>query len=348
MTNPTPIVPANAAELHAEAIVVDGTCPGVWWRDQFATWLAGGTTACVVTVAAWESCRETIGLLGEMYRLIRDRDELVLATSVQQIRDAKRDGKLAAVLHFQGTQPLEYDAGLVELYWRLGVRVIQLTYNVRSPVGDGCEEPSDAGLSRFGRQVVAELNRTGIVVDVSHTGERTSLDAVEASTAPCIASHSNAAGVYPSRRNMSDELIGAIAASGGVIGANGYPGFVAVGNEPTLDQYIDHMAYVADLVGSRHVAIGLDYTIPDLPMERYEQLISDGHWDPASYPPPPWQYPAGLGDASTLPSLTARLLQRGFDENDVRGILGENWLRVFDQVWQQAPTDLAMVAPVLD
>src|SRR5690242_14506042 len=100
--------PAVAA-LHAGAMVVDGTCSGDWWQEHFGDWLTGGACACVVSMAAWESCRETVGLLGEMYRFIREHDELVLATSVQDIRDAKRDGRLAVVLHFQGTHPFEYD-----------------------------------------------------------------------------------------------------------------------------------------------------------------------------------------------------------------------------------------------
>ncbi len=326
--------PAEAGlAVHSEAIVIDGTCPGEHWNETFSSWLSGGASACVVSVAAWESCRDTMDRLGDAFRVVREHDELCLATEVADIRAAKRDGKLAAVLHFQGTCPFEYNLDLAEVYARLGVRVVQLAYNVRSPAADGCEEPGNAGLSRFGRQLVAELNRLGIVVDVSHTGHASSMEAVAASAAPVIASHSNAAAVHASRRNLADDLIRAIAASGGVIGANGYPAFVADAAKPTLDQYIDHMAYIADLVGPAHVGIGLDYTDRNPPMAEYEQLVAAGHWSRESYPPPPWHYPGGLDDASGLPNLTQRLLQRGFSQQDVRGILGENWLRVFGAVW---------------
>lgn len=319
--------------VHSEAIVIDGTCPGEHWNEAFPSWLAGGASACVVSVASWESCRETMDRVGEIFRLVRDSDQLRLVTRTADIRAAKRDGKLGVVLHFQGTCPFEYDLDLAEVYWRLGVRVVQLAYNVRSPAADGCEEPGNAGLSRFGRQLVAELNRLGVVVDVSHTGHASSMEAVAASTAPCIASHSNAAAVHSSRRNLQDDLIRAVAVSGGVIGVNGYPAFVAAATTPALDQYIDHMAYIADLVGPEHVGVGLDYTDRNPPIAEYEQLIADGHWSRESYPPPPWHYPSGLDDASGLPNLTRRLLQRGFSQQDVRGILGDNWLRVFDAVW---------------
>lgn len=333
MTLADPHPADDGLAVHSGAMVIDGTCPGEHWRETFSSWMSGGASACVVSVAAWESCRETMDRLGDLFRLVRESDQLCLATDTVAIRAAKRGGKLAIVLHFQGTCPFEYDLDLAEVYWRLGVRVVQMAYNVRSPAADGCEEPGNAGLSRFGRHLVAEFNRLGIVVDVSHTGHASSMEAVAASTAPCIASHSNAAAVHSSRRNLQDDLIRAIAASGGVIGVNGFPAFVADTTTPALDQYIDHMAYIADLVGPGHVGVGLDYTDRNPPMAEYEQLVADGHWSRESYPPPPWHYPSGLDDASGLPNLTQRLLERGFSQQDIRGILGENWLRVFDAVW---------------
>jgi membrane dipeptidase len=333
VTPADPQLSEDGLAVHSGAIVIDGTCPGEHWRETFSSWVSGGASACVVSVAAWESCRETMDRLGEVFRMVRESDELCLAIDAADIRAAKQHGKLAVILHFQGTCPFEYDLDLAEIYGRLGVRVVQLAYNVRSPAADGCEEPGNAGLSRFGRQLVTELNRLGIVVDVSHTGHASSMDAVEASTAPVIASHSNAAAVHSSRRNLQDDLIRAIADSGGVIGVNGFPAFVADTSAPTLDQYIDHMAYIADLVGPAHVGVGIDYTDRNPPMTEYEQLVADGYWSRESYPPPPWHYPSGLDDACGLPNLTRRLLQRGFSPQDVRGILGENWLRVFDAVW---------------
>jgi membrane dipeptidase len=324
-----------AARLHREAIVIDATCPMQHWAGRFQDWLDGGATCTAVTVAvASDSARTTLSEIARTYRLIRDHDSLLLATDVADIAQAKRTGKLAVVFHFQGTGPIEYELGLLEVFWRLGVRVIQIAYNRRNPLCDGCEEPADAGLSILGKQAIEEMNRLGLLIDVSHTGQRSAIEAIEASSAPCVASHCNPFAVHQSQRNISDELIRAVAQSGGVIGANGFPSFVTREAKPTLDHFIDHMAYVAELVGAEHVSLGIDYF--DVPRREYDRFVNAGLWSPETYPPPPWNYPAGIEDASGLPRLTKRLLERGFSEQEVRGILGENCLHVYEQVWTKA------------
>jgi membrane dipeptidase len=275
--------------------------------------------------------REAIVNVGRYLRLIRESPTLRLATSAGDIRSAKAEGQLAVGLHFQGVEALEYDLDLPEVFWRLGVRVIQLAYNRRNPFCDGCEEPRDAGLSILGRKLVAELNRLGVLIDVSHTGWKSSLDAVDVSDAPCIASHSNAHAVHPSPRNLPDELIVAIAQSGGVIGMNGFPSFVAMSDRPTLDEFIDHMVYIDALVGSGHVGLGIDYY--DGGRAEYDVLIASGMWNAETYRPPPFHYPAPIERPSGLRALTERLSARGYAESEIKGILGENWLRVYERVW---------------
>jgi len=324
----------RAQGLHHDSIVVDAACPGEYWTENLDQWLTGGATCCFVTVATTESCRDAMGAIASFYQLARESaDRVVVATTTEEIRQAKRDGKLAVVLQFQGTHPIEYDPNLVEVYWRLGVRVVQLAYNQRSPVCDGCEEPGDAGLSRLGLRVVSELDRLGMAVDLSHTGERASLEAVEVSSSPCIVSHSNCKAVHESKRNISDELVRKVAEKGGVIGLNGFPAFVAATRAPTLDDLIDHLVHIDSIAGSGHAGLGLDYwqgTEAD-----YQAMVSAGIWHPDNYPPPPWNFPAGIEDPSTLDRLTDRLVQRGYSDEEIRGVLGENWMRVLDQIWSR-------------
>ena len=320
----------QALALYRDAIVIDATCPVHYLKDHLHEWIEGRVTCCVATVATNHSAREAIGLIATWYReLHQRRDQLLLATKAEDIRRAKREGKLALVFQFQNTRPIEYDVDLLAVYHQLGVRVIQLTYNQRNPVGDGCEERSDAGLSELGRAAISEMNRLGILIDLNHTGRRTTLEAIEASTKPCVFTHSNAYAVCPNTRNITDEQIRAVAAKGGVIGVNGFPAFVAKTKEPTLDQLIDHIDYIVALVGPDHVGLGYDRDTRT--MEEYTYRIRKGMWKAENYPPPPWQFP--MGDASHFPTLTRRLLERGYTEEVVRKILGENFLRVFAQVW---------------
>ena len=326
--------PSGAAE--GEDIIIDGTAAQDYFRPHFSEWLQGGATCCAITLAGMGDGRKAIGNIEDTYRFLNEHsDKLLLATSVDRIREAKRSGKIAAVLHFQGTEPLEQDVGLAKVFSRLGVRVMQLAYNRRNPYADGCEEFANAGLSRKGRELIPELNRLGVVIDVSHTCERSSLEACELSAAPVIASHSNARAIWDSRRNISDDLIKAIARTGGTVGMNGYPAFVSDDHPSSLDQFIDHFAHIAHLVGPRHVALGLDYWTRDIGRAYYDALIGSGLWSKETYPlPPPWQWPKGMEDPSKFPKLAKRLAERGFSTKEVRGIMGGNLLRVFETVWK--------------
>jgi len=331
----------DAGDLHRDAIVFDATCPLFslpayrgWWRE-------GGATAVAAEVAAEESPGEALLALGRWHRTIGEDPDLCLVTGVDQFAECKAQGRLGVVFHFQNSLPIGRDADSVWAYAAMGVRMIQLAYNVRNLVGDGCDERTDAGLSDFGVRVVRALNDAGIVVDLTHTGARTSLDALELSSAPPVFSHSNAKALAPSARNLTDEQIRKLADRGGVIGMNGFPPFVGADPQPTLDRFIDHIAYIADLVGVEHVGLGLDYypftdgVAPLAEAERaYDELIASGRWKRDTYPPPPHRWPEGLERPSGLPRLTRRLLERGFSAAEVEGILGGNFLRVFRAAWK--------------
>jgi membrane dipeptidase len=202
-------------------------------------------TCAVGTVASIEGARAALGQVAAWYPRARAlSDDLVLATTAAEIEGARRSGRVAVVLQFQGGNPLEYDVNLVEAFHRLGVRILQLTYNARNPLGDGCTERTDIGLSDLGLAAVAEINRVRMVLDLSHVGVRTSLEALEVSRAPAIFSHSNARAVCDHPRNLTDEQLRLVAQKGGVVGVNAFPAFVRREGTPTVEHLLDHVDYL--------------------------------------------------------------------------------------------------------
>ncbi|QRM33008.1 dipeptidase [Microvirga sp. VF16] len=330
----------SATELHNSAIIIDAVCPLLDDRERIADYQAGGVTVIAPTVSSLENAETTLRTIGAWHKLLRERDDLMLIRTAADIRRAKAAGKTGIIMHFQGPGAIEDSVDLIDAYKVLGVGIIQLAYNLKNLIGDGCEERTDAGLSRFGVQVVERMNSARIIVDCAHTGVQTTLDAIKHSSAPVIISHANAKSVHPSPRNISDELIKAIAENGGTIGVVGFPGFVSSDKRPTLDQFIDHIAYMGDLVGTQHVTLGIDYYTGQFPyvddaiaMKQYQQYLAEGIWTAKAYPEPPHYYPAGIETPKTMPALTKRLLERGFTEADIRKIYGENLLRIYETVW---------------
>jgi membrane dipeptidase len=325
--------PGDAADsLHRDAFYLDAAVPLVNVRllPRYLPDLQdGGVNAILTTVASLEDCHYAVSALADWHALANSGTlPFRICTTVAEFRAAKHEGVLAVGLHFQGGNPIEQDVDLIDAYCALGVRVFQLTYNARNFIGDGCLEDENAGLSNFGRKVVRRLDELRMVIDVSHVGERTSLEALSLARGPVVATHANARGVHDSARNLGDEQIRAIAASGGVVGLCGFPAFIASDDPPSLDQMIDHAVYISELAGAEHVGLGLDFAIED--EDDYDYF----GYDPRYYPRPPWTWPVGLGDFfRDAPNITAALLRRGFGESEVRGILGENFLRVFQQVW---------------
>ena len=327
--------------LHRDAIVIDMTCPLAKESRYLDWWREGGATAIAPTITGMTGdARSGFAMIGGWHRYVRERTDTMIVKRTEDIIHAKKENKLGLILHCQGTAIIEDELDLIDSYHAAGLRVVQLCYNRKNLVGDGASERTDAGLSHFGVQLIARLNTLGMIIDCAHTGERTSLDAVENSSAPVIISHANARGVHDNRRNISDILIRAIAESGGVIGTVGFPPFLVRQGQPPLDRFIDDIAYKADLVGIDHVGIGIDYYLGQYPVEddeaaltRYKQLVRNGLWRPDEYPPPPYIYPEGIETPRTLSNLTGRLLERGFSRSDVEKVIGLNWMRVFADVW---------------
>ena len=308
---------------HQELIVINGAEVLARADERGAYWQrirAGGTTAFAATAVRAQ--------LPAWFRRFRGDDSLLHVTEPRHVREAKADGRLGVIFHAQ--KPPPELAGDPDEAWnlqRLGFRMLQLTYNDHSPFGDGCTEAADDGLSALGARVVRAANEAGILLDVSHAGRRTALDVVAASSEPVVASHSNADAVCGNPRNLTDEAIAAIAERGGVIGVTAFPSMVRW-REPTLERMLDHFDHVAGLVGPEHVGFGLDFC--SIPQESWDS----GRFSPAAYPPPPWVFPPGIAGPEEVPNLTEGLARRGYGDAEIRGIMGENLLRLFETVWR--------------
>ncbi|MCA8052362.1 dipeptidase [Burkholderia arboris] len=334
-------IPAEARRVHDAAIIVDAVCPLSSDGDHLDRYRNGGVTVVTPTIAAGgDTAVTTFKKLAFWQNLLKSRPELLEIRTAADIRTAKESGRLGILLAFQGADAIEDDLELIDAYKQSGVGIIQLTYNRPNLLGSGCEVANDEGLTEFGRKAVARMNEARVIVDCSHTGYRTTLDAIAASSAPVIFTHANPYAVHPIRRNIKDEHIKAAAATGGVIGVAGYPPFVSNKTKSSLDDLIAHITHIAELVGVDHVGLGLDYfTGQDgiMPiaqaMATYDFLIKAGVWSADNYSPPPYFYPEGIETPDKLGNLTAGLLKRGFSEVDVTKILGGNWLRVFEVVW---------------
>jgi membrane dipeptidase len=251
-------------------------------------------------------------------------DRYVHASTVDDIRKAKESGKLAIAFDLEGSEPLLGNLNMISLYYDLGVRQMLLAYNKDNRASGGCME-GYLGLTDFGRDVIREMNRVGMVVDLSHMAQRATLEACEVSTAPVIFSHSNPNGLRQHARNISDEQIKACAQTGGVVGINGIGDFLG-GTSSEL--VVRNIEYVLDLVGPRHVGLGLDYVVDK------QELIEYVGGHPDIVPPDKIGNVLSFVEPGQFPEFTELLYQKGYGEEVIRGILGENFLRVAEQVWK--------------
>jgi membrane dipeptidase len=255
-------------------------------------------------------------------------ERFLLAGSVAEVERAKREGKLAVAFDLEGSVMLEDDLAMIALYRDLGIRQIHLAYNRDNSVAGGCHG-ADIPLTPFGREVVAEVNRAGLLMDCSHTGYRSSMEIMERSTRPVIFSHANPRALKAHARNIRDDQIDACAKSGGVIAINGIGIFLGA-NDISVATLVRHIDYVVQRVGAEHVGIGLDYS--------FGKISSDvpAGTDPAEWWPPGNEYDLDaleIVPPERFPEITEALLERGYAVEDVRRILGGNMVRVARASW---------------
>jgi membrane dipeptidase len=322
----------STIDSSGDALYLDVTAPMIQPR-QLASRIPmlqkGGIDAVLTSAAAVEDFKTSMAVIGQWLEIDRTHRHAVrLARSVQDLRAAKAAGDLGVVLHFQGAEPIEDRLDFLDVFHASGLRVMQVTYNARNRLGDGCFEPTDAGLSKFGRSVINRMEALGVAVDLSHAGERTALDTVEVATRPVVVTHANARALFDMPRNVSDDLIRQVAGSGGVVGLCAVPFFLSRPEPPTLDTLIDHVAHVAELVGVQHVGLGFDFAEEDA-----DDYVYFGY-DARYIPQPPWIWPTGITSHADAGNVGPALRRRGFSETEVQGILGENFLRVFGEIWR--------------
>ena len=277
------------------------------------------------------SALDTLKVLAAFRRGVLDRpDGFALASTTADVLEAKAAGRLAVSFDLEGTEPLDGELALVSTYYDLGVRTMLIAYNRTNRAGGGCHDDPEQGLTAFGRAVVAEMNRVGMVVDATHCSRRTTFDLFAASSTPVVFSHSVPLGVKRHDRNVSDDQLRACAATGGVVGINGVGIFLGE-NDASTEALVRAVDYAVDVVGPKHVGLGLDYVFDQDELNAYLAENRD-------------TFPAGSGYAehlphrfaspSQLPEVTEALLGLGYPEHAVRGIMGGNWLRVAEQVWR--------------
>jgi membrane dipeptidase len=326
--------------LTREAVTtyfIDGLECSIFDREIFEE-LRQGQLDCVTnTLCFWEDAGETLDAIAKWRDLARENHDLIkLAISAEDIRAAHDQHRTAVLLGCQNTSPLNDRLRYVELFADLGVRVMQLTYNNQNGLGGSCYEESDSGLSRFGRQVVREMNRVGMLIDLSHVGERTGKDAIEYSDVPVAVTHANPSSLFAHRRNKSDELVHALATNGGVIGVATYKN---IGGHwcDSIDSWCELVARTVELVGIDHVGIGTDIgrkeTLEYLMWMRHGRWTRDVDYGagsaqtPGQVPPPNW-----FISTEQFPDI-AKALQRRFSDDEVGAIMGGNWIRLYRTVF---------------
>lgn len=304
---------------------------------MYSSLQAGGVTASNCTIAVWEGFQATMDHIAAWLGRFRQYSDLV--TQIQTVDDilaAKQSGRSGVIFGFQNASPIENRLDRLDLFHALGVRVIQLTYNERNLLGNGCMERHDDGLSTFGVDAVKEMNRLGILIDLSHVGDRTTMEAAEFSEAPVACTHANARSFFDHVRNKPDDALKLITEKGGVIGANAFPPFLRNGFSSTLQDYVDAIDDLVERVGIDHVAIGTDYT-QDQPVSFFDWLSSQQgvryRERPVAYPDP-LLHPVGMETPDKFSNIATELMNRGYKDEDVSKILGGNWLRLFKQVWR--------------
>lgn len=319
---------------HHDAILIDGLVIARFSRAVFEDMRKGGITAANCTCSVWHDFRATMANIAQWKRWFVEYDDLITQVySIDDIRRAKANDRVGIILGWQNTSGIDDDVGNLALFRELGVRIMQLTYNSQNLVGSGCWESHDGGLSDFGRHVVDEMNRLGILIDLSHVGPKTSDDAIKHSKVPVAYTHCCPM-LKQHARNKTDEQLVTIADAGGFVGFASYTPFLPKGEDSSLDDCVAGMDYLINLIGEENVGIGTDW-VQDQDIAFFDYLSSDKGKGRATATPHKRvpAMPKGLETLDDFINFIPAMERAGWSETRIRRVLGENWLGFLGRAW---------------
>jgi membrane dipeptidase len=347
----------HAIQVHKKTIVIDAL-QGVLALDTdryYSEFTDGGVTACFQDIGGGTDVSpypqvtpgnfktNVLGLDRLQNTVLENSDKFIFAMFAKDIEEAKKENRIALVPHMQAcASSIENNYVFLRALNKLGLKIIQLTYNSQTSIGSGCCEPNDTGLTQFGEKIVEEMNRMGVVIDLSHAGEKTMIQVIEHSKDPVIESHSSCKAIFSTPRNTSDEIIKALAEKGGIIGLCAWPPLLSSDQSKkraTIHMFLDHIDHVTELVGVDHIGISTDtnwkgidegWCSQTMIYWRRDRPDVYGYDKPLNIYPPPI---LGLERESKLPNITKGLVSRGYSDNEIMKIWGGNWLRLLKRIW---------------
>ena len=318
------------------SLFIDALQYNNWSEEVFKQINEGGLSAIHVTICYHEDFQEMVQNVIDWNRRFESYSDMIfLGRTADDVRKAQKEGRTAIFFGFQNCSPIEDNIGLVEICHQLGVRFMQLTYNNQSLLATGCYEENDSGITRMGKQVIKEMNRVGLVVDMSHSAERSTLEAIEISERPIVITHANPAFWHPALRNKSNEVLKALGESGSMLGFSVYPHHLKHGTNCTLESFSAMIADTAEIMGVQNIGIGTDLcqNQPDSVVEwmrngtwTKERDFGEGSAGSAGFP----DQPSWFRDNRDFSNIALGLKDVGFSDDEVAAVMGNNWLNFFE------------------
>ena len=309
-----------------------------WSREIFEINRIAGLDAVHVTVVYHENFNEFLIEIKKWEKLFKDNSDLIfLGKSFNDIEKARLENKTAIFFGFQNCSPIEDDINLIEKVHKLGCRFMQLTYNNQSLLATGCYEKIDSGVTNFGRQAIKEMNKVGIVIDMSHSAEKSTFDAIELSEKPIAITHANPNFWHPAKRNKSNELLKILGESGGMLGLSLYPHHLKNNTDCTLESFCEMVARTAEILSINNIGIGSDLCLkqPDSVVEwmrngTWSRSVNygEGSQKKAGFP----KQPTWFEDARGFKNLESGLKKVGFSNDETNQILGNNWFNFYKNI----------------